>query len=65
MSFDSGGIAVPMQGETVCGDAFALRMDGSALLAVLADGLGHGPLAADCADRAIGAFRNSNETSPG
>ena len=35
------------------------------MLAMLADGLGHGPTAADCAARAIEAFLRTRETSPG
>jgi hypothetical protein len=62
--FAIGGVSVPLRGETVCGDGFAVRQDGTALLAMMADGLGHGPAAAQCAASAIEAFRNSAETSP-
>jgi anti-sigma regulatory factor (Ser/Thr protein kinase) len=62
--FASGAVSVPLRGESVCGDGYALRQDGTALLAMMADGLGHGPLAAECAARAIEAFRRSDETSP-
>lgn len=62
--FAIGGVSVPLRGETVCGDGFAVRQDGTALLAMMADGLGHGPAAAQCATSAIEAFRSSSETSP-
>lgn len=53
-----GGVSVPMPGEKVCGDAFAARGGASAYLMVV-DGLGHGSGAADCADAAVAAFRES------
>lgn len=62
--FASGAVNVPLRGEVVCGDGYALRYDGAALMAMMADGLGHGPLAAECATLAIEAFRKSDETSP-
>jgi anti-sigma regulatory factor (Ser/Thr protein kinase) len=62
--FLTGGIAVPYPGETVCGDGFAFRRAGGCMVAMMADGLGHGPSAADCAARAIGAFRRSEEEAP-
>ncbi len=63
--FAVGGIAAPLPGETLSGDGFAHRENGSSLLAMMADGLGHGPLAARCADLAIDAFHNSREWEPG
>jgi serine phosphatase RsbU (regulator of sigma subunit) len=48
----------------VCGDGYAFRRDGECLLAMLADGLGHGPLAAECASAAIEAFQNSKQPEP-
>jgi anti-sigma regulatory factor (Ser/Thr protein kinase) len=62
--FASGAVSVPLRGETVCGDGYALRQNGTALLAMMADGLGHGPMAAEGAACAIESFRRSNETSP-
>jgi anti-sigma regulatory factor (Ser/Thr protein kinase) len=63
-SFSAGGIAVPMAGETACGDGYAFREAGPCLLVMLADGLGHGPTAAECAARAIDAFQQSKEENP-
>jgi anti-sigma regulatory factor (Ser/Thr protein kinase) len=62
--FGTGGVAVPMQGEQVCGDGFVVRQSGSQLLAMMADGLGHGPDAAKCARRAIEAFQTNPEWEP-
>lgn len=63
-AFATGGIAVPLAGEMVCGDGYAMRRSGARLLAMLADGLGHGPTAADCAARAIETFQQSKEETP-
>jgi serine phosphatase RsbU (regulator of sigma subunit) len=49
-----------MPGETECGDDFTVR--GSNILVV--DGLGHGPLAADCARAAVRAFKESDAAGP-
>jgi anti-sigma regulatory factor (Ser/Thr protein kinase) len=62
--FLAGGIAVPFPGETECGDGYAFRQAGPLLLVMLADGLGHGPTAAECAGRAIEAFHQSKEETP-
>jgi anti-sigma regulatory factor (Ser/Thr protein kinase) len=55
-----GGVSVPMRGETECGDDFAVC--GSNILVV--DGLGHGPIAAECARAAVLAFEESDAASP-
>lgn len=47
-----GAIGVPASGEDVCGDSWAVRCDGPRASALLADGLGHGPEAAEPAARA-------------
>lgn len=53
---DVGIVCAPRPGEEYCGDNWAVQ-DGSALLRVLlADGLGHGPQAADAANAAVTAF---------
>jgi len=51
-----GAVAAPYPGEEVCGDAWAVdSADGGTLL--VADGTGHGPLAARAAQAAIGILR--------
>jgi anti-sigma regulatory factor (Ser/Thr protein kinase) len=54
-----GGVSVPIRGESVCGDDFVIvdAPGGAAILVV--DGLGHGPVAADCASAAVEAFREN------
>jgi anti-sigma regulatory factor (Ser/Thr protein kinase) len=72
---DSGGdgglarttaaLCVPKTGETVCGDTAAvdIRPDGSVGI-MLADGLGHGPLAADASGEAARLFLKHGPTAP-
>lgn len=62
--FVAGGVAVPFPGEIVCGDSYAFRQAGPCLLVMLADGLGHGSTAAECAALAIDAFQQSKEETP-
>lgn len=54
----------PMNGEEVCGDAVAVRQDGDRVVVLLADGLGHGPLAATASQEAVRAFHTAALTSP-
>ncbi|WP_325099982.1 ATP-binding SpoIIE family protein phosphatase [Streptomyces sp. GMY02] len=65
---ETGGLTRPIGGEQVCGDSWAVRtVDGhgpDALLLMMCDGLGHGPLAARVGDRAREVFRDSRSTSP-
>lgn len=63
-TFSVGGWAIPMSGEGPCGDAFATRRDGDALTLVLADGLGHGPDAADAAQAALSCLPGPGDRSP-
>lgn len=50
-----GALRLPMRQESACGDAWFLGGDGSRVLGVLVDGLGHGLLAAEAADAGIAA----------
>jgi anti-sigma regulatory factor (Ser/Thr protein kinase) len=49
MALDVGVVCQPMHGETICGDGWALACDATSATVLVADGLGHGPLAADAA----------------
>ncbi|HSD11831.1 MAG TPA: ATP-binding SpoIIE family protein phosphatase [Candidatus Binatia bacterium] len=51
-----GGISVSKPGEDVCGDAWAVVREADRVRVFLADGLGHGPLAAQSASRAREVF---------
>ena len=55
-----GGLARPMSGETVCGDAWAQHTSDGTLTLMLADGLGHGELAAIAGRAAVRAFVAEN-----
>lgn len=50
------GIADPVAGETACGDAFTVAATGTSAAVLLADGLGHGALAAKASQAAVDAF---------
>ena len=52
----ASGLTRPMSGQEICGDAVAVRVDDAVLTAMVADGLGHGPLAATASDAAVRAF---------
>jgi anti-sigma regulatory factor (Ser/Thr protein kinase) len=47
--FTVAGVSVPMAGEEVCGDAWAMAVDRATLTVMVVDGLGHGIHAADAA----------------
>lgn len=59
-AFCIGGVALAAPGETVCGDAWAARLDagGAQARLLMADGLGHGPDAARAADAAVALLRS-------
>jgi serine phosphatase RsbU (regulator of sigma subunit) len=50
-------VSVPIRGESVCGDDFVFVDSPGGLAILVVDGLGHGPVAADCASAAVEAFR--------
>jgi anti-sigma regulatory factor (Ser/Thr protein kinase) len=54
----------PMNGEDVCGDAAGVRIDDGRSTLLLADGLGHGPLAATAANEAVRLFLAGPPSSP-
>lgn len=55
-NFRWGAVSIAAPGETVCGDAWRILDDGDQLRLMIADGLGHGPLAAEAAQIAATAF---------
>ena len=57
--FAYAGICLAAPGETVSGDAWAIRIEDDRASVIVADGLGHGPGAADAAAEALEAFANS------
>lgn len=54
----------PARGEHVNGDAWSWIPTSAGLLVVLADGLGHGPAAAEASSRAVSVLEELGETEP-
>ena len=62
--FRTGAVCVPVAEETECGDDWGVRESGSRFHLMMADGLGHGPQAAEASDRALEFFHAGPEASP-
>jgi anti-sigma regulatory factor (Ser/Thr protein kinase) len=61
-----GAVCLPMTGEEISGDAWAAEaMVGGRILIVIADGLGHGPLAAEASTAALIAFHDAAPSGAG
>ncbi|MDQ8021391.1 MAG: SpoIIE family protein phosphatase [Moraxellaceae bacterium] len=58
------GITMPKIGQDISGDCWAVRRAGQVSWILVADGLGHGPLAAPAAQRATEIFESSPLDSP-
>jgi anti-sigma regulatory factor (Ser/Thr protein kinase) len=58
------GLTRPINGEQVCGDAYAFRRAPGRLTMLLCDGSGHGPLAASAAQTAVRVFCGQSFTTP-
>lgn len=58
------GICIAAPGEVVSGDAWAAQQRGDDTLVMVADGLGHGPIAAEAADAAVEMFASSASQDP-
>ncbi len=61
---DVGAVCLPIDGETVCGDGWAVVQTAERAVILLVDGLGHGASAAEAADVAIATFRTLAARSP-
>lgn len=59
-----GAVVKPIAGEAVAGDAWAFRERDGRLALIVADGLGHGLMAARASAEAISAFRRDSESAP-
>ena len=57
-------VKVPYPGEQTCGDNWTVRRNGSVTSVIVADGLGHGVLAADASSAAITAFKKAPSDTP-
>jgi anti-sigma regulatory factor (Ser/Thr protein kinase) len=58
------GLAVPVRGESACGDAWAVLHGAFGTALLLADGLGHGAPAAEAAAEAVRIFRAQTSFQP-
>ncbi|MEI6335695.1 MAG: SpoIIE family protein phosphatase [Methylococcaceae bacterium] len=59
-----GGVCLPVSGEQACGDAWSMKVDGDSTFFMLADGLGHGPDAAEAANQAVAIFTEQSPYHP-
>ncbi|MFD8307742.1 SpoIIE family protein phosphatase [Streptomyces sp. NPDC059690] len=60
----AGGVNLPYGGAEYSGDAWTCVRSGDRVTLMLADGLGHGPLAAHASTAAVDALRRSAHLSP-
>ncbi|MEJ8858147.1 ATP-binding SpoIIE family protein phosphatase [Variovorax robiniae] len=58
-AFSVGGLCIAAPGETVCGDSWAVRLHGNKAQIMVADGLGHGPQAAEASQAALHVFETA------
>jgi anti-sigma regulatory factor (Ser/Thr protein kinase) len=58
------GIRTAKPGEVECGDNWSWRAAGEHVFIIVADGLGHGPLAATASGDALSVFRSSSADQP-
>jgi hypothetical protein len=59
--FEWGCVSLPVHGEKECGDQWSVRVRDTTFSAMVADGLGHGPLAARAAGVAEQVFVESDD----
>lgn len=64
VSLEWGVVNLPYPGEEVCGDAWAVAEDAGQTLIMVADGLGHGPQAAEAARAAVRVFEGKPSLGP-
>jgi anti-sigma regulatory factor (Ser/Thr protein kinase) len=60
-----GAVSMPAPGERVCGDGWAFALHGNKAALIVADGLGHGPDAAEAAAAALEVFAEQPMAAPG
>ncbi|MEV6898818.1 ATP-binding SpoIIE family protein phosphatase [Amycolatopsis sp. NPDC051372] len=61
---DAAGITRPIDGEVVCGDAYAVTRSDGRLRLMMCDGSGHGPLAAAASQAAVRLFCERSDDVP-
>lgn len=62
--YSVAGLGLPAPGEHVSGDGWGLRIKDGRPLLLMADGLGHGPQAAEASDLALDLFQRSTLNEP-
>ncbi|WP_457426906.1 SpoIIE family protein phosphatase [Roseateles sp. P5_E7] len=62
--FTVAGIGLPAPGEQVSGDGWGMRVKDGRTLLMMADGLGHGPDAAEASDTALDLFQRTKANEP-
>jgi anti-sigma regulatory factor (Ser/Thr protein kinase) len=63
-AFPLSAISVPIAGESRCGDSWSAEFTPGRSRYIMADGLGHGPMAAEAADEAIRIFHQLPHYAP-
>jgi anti-sigma regulatory factor (Ser/Thr protein kinase) len=59
-----GTVRVPAPGETDCGDNWGVREEDGRTVVLMADGLGHGPGAAEASGEAVAALNRASDLAP-
>jgi anti-sigma regulatory factor (Ser/Thr protein kinase) len=62
--WDFAGVIAPYPGEQACGDSWTVRRNGSRTAVIVADGLGHGILAAEASSAAVASFHKGQMEGP-
>jgi anti-sigma regulatory factor (Ser/Thr protein kinase) len=60
----AAGITRPVDGESVCGDSYAVCEENGRIRLMMCDGLGHGPLAASASQAAVWSFHADRSGGP-
>lgn len=60
----AGAVSLAAPGETVCGDGWGFALSGDRAAVMVADGLGHGPDAAEASEAALRAFADGPLAGP-
>jgi anti-sigma regulatory factor (Ser/Thr protein kinase) len=63
-ALEYGAVCVPMRGEEVCGDAWAITLKHPPTTVLVADGLGHGPEAATASLAAVRVLQDQPDPAP-
>ncbi|WP_194721894.1 ATP-binding SpoIIE family protein phosphatase [Noviherbaspirillum malthae] len=63
-TWQSGAVCLPIAGEDICGDAWAIASDPTTATVMVADGLGHGIQAAEASEAAIAYVASFPDAMP-